>query len=335
MNRFFTRLILSSAVLLAAMQAWAISPADVATTDIRKLVDVKQLKAVKGSKRIAVPGYRVIFTTRTKVVANAEDWLGGVGGGRSSGARASMEVLLGNVDVPVLQSIADQAYAELLEQLKATGMEVVSPDAVRSSAAFAKMKLAASSADKPYLKNSRDRKTSYVVISPSAIPLWFTNWDGDISDQGMSQTNMRALWEMAKELDATLVYPIMHVDFATVGSQGGKFARRASVSAKAAVYVNPAYTLFYVANNKGGGSFARITDGIGVEGDPGEFVTADQSSNEAFVGSMQKIGIDFGPARSRKNMVLQANRENFQSLALEALTGSNTALRRGLEEAAK
>jgi hypothetical protein len=50
---------------------------------------------------------------------------------------------------------------------------------------------------------------------------------------------------------------------------------------------------------------------------------------------MQKIGIDFGPVKSRKSMVLQANRENFQSLPLDALRGSNETLRRGLQETAK
>ena len=51
------------------------------------------------------------------------------------------------------------------------------------------MKLTGSAAEKPYTKKSRDAKTRDLVASPSAIPLWFTNWDGDISDQGMSQTN--------------------------------------------------------------------------------------------------------------------------------------------------
>jgi hypothetical protein len=137
---------------------------------------------------------------------------------------------------------------------------------------------------------------------------------------------------MSKELDALVLFPIMHIDFATVSGSGGKFARRASVAAKAAIYANPAYTLFYLANEKGG-AFARITDGIGVEGDPGEFVTADQASNEALIGSMQKIGIDFGPVRSKKNMVLQTNRDNFQSLALEALGGTNEAFRRAIQAA--
>src|SRR4030095_10147249 len=107
-----------------------------------------------------------------KVVARAEDWLGGVGGGRGSGAKASMEVVLGNVDFALLQSIADEAYADLLKDLQATGMEVVSADAVKASAAFQKMRLAASSAEKPYTKKSRDGKTHYLVASPSAIPLW-------------------------------------------------------------------------------------------------------------------------------------------------------------------
>jgi hypothetical protein len=334
-NRLSGRLWLPVLVILSlAFPAFAISPADIATTDIRKLVDVKQLRATKGVKRVAVPGYRVIFTTRSKVVAKAEDWLGGVGGGRSSGAKATMEVVLGNVDFATLQKITDAAYADFIEELKATGMEVVTPEAITASPSFAKLKMTGSTAEKPYTKRSRDAKTHYLVVSPSSIPLWFTNWDGDISDQGMNQTNTRAILSMAKELDAILLFPIMHVDFASLGGSGGKFARRASVNAKAAIYVNPAYTLFYISNDKGF-AFARVTDGIGVEGDPGEFVTADQSSNGAFIEGMQKIGIDFGPVKSKKNMVLQTNRENFESLAVEALTGTNEAFRRGIEAAQK
>jgi len=320
--------------LTSSLQAYAISPADIATADIRKLVDVKSLKAAKAAKRVAVPGYRVIFTTRSKVTARAEDWLGGVGGGRSSGAKASMEVFLGNVDFPMLQTIVDKAYADFLEELKAGGIEVVPMEQIAASPNFQKLKITGSTEAKPYTKTSRDRKSDYLVVSPTAIPLWFTNWDGDVSDQGMNQSNTKAVMALAKELDALLLFPILHVDFASLGGSGGKFARRASVTAKAAIYTNPAYTLFYIGNH-GGFSFARITDGIGVEGDPGEFVTADQSSNEAFIGSMQKIGIDLGPARSKKNMVLQANRENYESLVLEALSGTNEAFRRGLQEARK
>jgi hypothetical protein len=328
------RLVRLLVLLCLSVQAFAIAPSDVATTDIRKLVDVKSIRGAKGAKRVAVPGYRVIFTTRTKVTARAEDWLGGVGGGRSSGAKATMEVVLGNVDFPALQAIADAAYADFIDELKEGGIEVVPLETITASPSFQKMKMTGSTAEKPYTKRSRDRNTDYIVVSPTAIPLWFTNWDGDISDQGMSQTNIRAIMAMAKELDALMVYPIMHVDFATVGGSGGKFARRASVTAKATIYANPAYTLFYIANEKGG-AFARMTDGIGVEGDPGEFVTADDASNAAFIDSMQKIGIDFGPVKSKKNMVLQTNRDNFQSLALEALGGTNVAFRRGLQEAQK
>ncbi|HYC60426.1 MAG TPA: hypothetical protein VEK79_12755 [Thermoanaerobaculia bacterium] len=322
-------------ILLAlSLSAFAIAPDDVATADIRKLVDVKSIRGAKGAKRVVVPGYRVIFTTRSKVVANAEDWLGGVGGGRSSGAKASMEVVLGNVQFADLQAIADAAYADFLDELKAGGIDVVPLETIKSSAAFQKMKMTGSTAEQPYTKRSRDKKTDYIVVSPSAIPLWFSNFDGDISDQGMSQTNIRAVMTMARELDALALFPIMHVDFATLGGSGGKFARRASVTAKAAIYANPAYTLFYIANEKGG-AFARMTDGIGVEGDPGDFVTADHASNAAFIDSMQKIGIDFGPVKSKKNMVLQTNRDNFRSLALDALGGTNEAFRRGLQEAQK
>jgi hypothetical protein len=321
-------------LLSSSLSLFAIAPSDVATTDIRKLVDVKSIRGAKGSKRIVVPGYRVVFTTRSKVTARAEDWLGSVGGGSSSGAKASMEVVLGNVDFALLQSITDKAHAAFLEDLKASGFDVVTTEQLTASPAFQKMKMAGSTADKPYTRKSPDKNTTYLVASPSSIPLWFTNGDGPVSDQGMSQTNFKAIYEMTREFDALAVFPIMHVDFASLGSSGGKFARRASVNAKAAIFVNPAYTLFFIANPKGG-AFARITDGIGVEGDPGEFVTADQASNEAFIGSMQKIGIDFGPVRSKKNMVLQTNPANFDSLASEALAGANVAFRRALQEASK
>ena len=68
-------------------------------------------------------------------MARAEDWLGVVG---SSGAKASMEVVLGHVDFPVLQTIADEAYADLLDEFQATGMEVVPVDRARCPQRFRK-----------------------------------------------------------------------------------------------------------------------------------------------------------------------------------------------------
>lgn len=333
-RRFYSRVLFILTSLVLSLHVFAIAPADVATTDIRKLVDVKSLKGARGVKRVVVPGYRVIFTTSSKVTARAEDWLGGVGGGRSSGAKSTMEVVLGNVEFPLLQSIVDDAYADFVADLQEGGLEVVPVATIQASPNYQKIKFTSSTAEKPYTKASRDRKTQYAVVAPTALPLWFTNWDGDISDQGMSQNNIKAIMSMSKELDALVLFPIMHVDFASLGASGGKFARRASVTAKAAIYSNPAYTLFYIANDKGA-AFSRITDGIGVEGDPGEFVAADHASNAAFIKSMQHIGIDFGPVKSRKNMVLQTNPDNFKSLAVEALTGTNEAFRRGIIAAQK
>src|SRR5688500_15548264 len=152
-------------LLSLSLSAFAISPADVATTDIRKLVDVKSIRGAKGSKRVAVPGYRVIFTTRSKVVARAEDWLGGVGGGSSSGAKATMEVVLGNVEVQTLQAIADAAYADFIDELKAGGIEVVPLETITAAPSYQKLKITGSTADKPYTKESRDAKTHYVVVS--------------------------------------------------------------------------------------------------------------------------------------------------------------------------
>lgn len=88
----------------------------------------------------------------------------------------------------------------------AGGVEVVPLETVVASPSFQTLKMTGSTAAKPYVKKSRDAKTSYVAASPSSIPLWFTNFDGDISDQGMGQTNIRALLSMARELDALMLF---------------------------------------------------------------------------------------------------------------------------------
>ncbi|HEY0140476.1 MAG TPA: hypothetical protein VGF48_06240 [Thermoanaerobaculia bacterium] len=323
------------AVSLLAPQLHAISAKEAATTEVKKLVqDMKPFKGVKAAQRVAIPTYRVLFVTRNKVTARAEDWLGGVGGGSSSGAKASMEVMLGNMDYAALQAIVDAAYADFVAQIKATGVEVVPFETVKASAAYQTLKINGGNAAKPYTKVLPGGQTHVVILSPTEIPLWFTNWDGGITDQGMSQANIKALGNLSKELNAALLYPTMMVDFAALSGSGGKFARRAEVGAQKAVFIHPVGTLFWTQDHRGA-AFSRITDGIGAEGDPGAFISGGESNNSGLVKGLQDIGIDIGPAKSKKNLVLEANPAEFSKMALEALGAVNDLYKRALVEAKK
>ncbi|HYP04894.1 MAG TPA: hypothetical protein VER03_01560 [Bryobacteraceae bacterium] len=100
------------ALALAAVSerpAYAIDVQEISSDKVKDLIDLKALKSLKSVQKVAIPGFRVAFVTRNKVTARSEDWLGGMGGGRSSGSKASMEVMLGNVDYALMQSIVDEA----------------------------------------------------------------------------------------------------------------------------------------------------------------------------------------------------------------------------------
>jgi hypothetical protein len=107
-----------------------------------------------------------------------------------------------------------------------------------------------------------------------------------------------------------------------------------SPAAKAGVYVTPVGTLFWTGNH-GGFQFSRINDGIGAEGEPGPFITTEEASNSAWIGSMLDLGINLGPAKSKKNLVLEADPESFSTLAIEALTGANELYKQALTAARK
>ncbi|HYP04893.1 MAG TPA: hypothetical protein VER03_01555 [Bryobacteraceae bacterium] len=215
-------------------------------------------------------------------------------------------------------------------------MEIVPAETVKATETFKSLTLAASSAETPYTKKMPGGAMHVVVLAPSDLPLWFTNWDGGITDQGtFKQGNTKAVLKMAQELDAAVVYPTLLLDFSALSSSGNsKFKRKASVAATASVYVSPWGTLYWAGNPKGL-AFAKINDGLGADGAPGKFVTNEEASNAGVVSSLLKMGIEIGPAKSKKDLVLQADPVAYKELALEALAGASELYKLALAEARK
>jgi len=192
----------------------------------------KTVTAFAKSNRVAVAGFRVVFVTHNE--ARAFVRASYMPGRETGSARAKMEVDLRGVDDATLQAITDKAYALFIDQLKAAGREIVTPDA--GGYASFKTNPAPMDVATGLLKGK--------AFSPTGMPLWFQTGDA-WGDAGLSQKNMRAFNELSKSANAPVtIAPLIVIDFAHMQSSGnrsGLIARRAEVGAALAMSI-PTFT---------------------------------------------------------------------------------------------
>jgi hypothetical protein len=189
----------------------------------------KTVTAFAKSNRVAVSGFRVVFVTHNEARAfSGATYL--PGGVETGSARAKMEVDLRGVDDATMQAITDDAYKLFLEQLKAAGREVVTPEA----ASYAEFKVVPTpqAVDVGLLKGK--------AFSPTGMPLWWQVGDA-WGDAGLSQKNMRAFNKQSEALKAPVtIAPMIVIDFAHMQSSGnrsGLIQRRAEVGAALAMSI--------------------------------------------------------------------------------------------------
>jgi len=195
----------------------------------------KTVTAFAKSNRVAIAGFRVVFVTHNEARAFVR---ASYMPGRDTGsASAKMEVDLRGVDDATMQAITDRAYALFVEQLKAAGREVVTPDQMKESFAAFKVSAAVPQEVKTGLLKGK-------AFSPTGMPLWFQVGDA-WGDAGLGQKNMRAFNELSKNANAPItIAPLIVVDFAHMQSSGNKsglMARRAEVGASLAMSI-PTFT---------------------------------------------------------------------------------------------
>lgn len=193
----------------------------------------KTVTAFAKSNRVAVAGFRVVFVTHNEARAFVR---ASYMPGRDTGsASAKMEVDLQGVDDATLQAITDRAYRLFLDQLRAAGREVITPD----QAAYAGFK---TTPEVP-----QETKAGYLkgrAFSPTGMPLWWQVGD-PWGDAGLGQKNMRAFNQLSEKLEAVIaIAPAIVIDFAHMESSGnrsGLMARRAEVGASLAMSI-PTFT---------------------------------------------------------------------------------------------
>jgi len=194
----------------------------------------KTVTAFAKSNRVAIAGFRVVFVTHNEARAMVR---ASYMPGRDTGAaHAKMEVDLQGVDDTTMQAITDRAYQTFVDQLKAAGREVITPD----PASYAAFKVAPTVPQEVNAGLLRGK-----AFSPSGTPLWWQVGDS-WGDAGLSQKNMRAFNEQSKSLEAPIsIAPMIVVDFAHMQSSGnhsGLVARRAEVGAALAMSIPTFYT---------------------------------------------------------------------------------------------
>lgn len=299
----------------------AVPTTEATTVNPGKVIDMAVVKnQFKKNSRVAIAGFQISFVTHNKATAHAMNALG------SGTAKASIETFLGNVDEALMKQIANEAYVTFVQKLKEAGIEVVPWETVKASKAYAQLELHPQ--QKAYTVNFQG--ATYAVIPAADFPLWFNNFDGLAGGKG-GRKNHVVMNDLGRELNALVIQPSLAVDFAYLDTSGGKFAKRASVEAQNGMLIVPAASVFW-AGQGGGLSYAKFVDGFWAEGATGTWTKAGASNNAALVKGLAGLGIDIGPASSKKAIVLDADPVVFKQKTLELLAAAAEVYKRGIQE---
>ncbi len=158
----FTALLLAGA---AAPVSAADAPTPVAVDGSFSAADVAAKgftiadnKALKGISRVAVPVFVVDFVTADNVRTQTS------GFGSAGRASSSLYYKLLGVGEPEFQALTDAMYADFLQRLKDSGLEVLDKQAVQAAAAYRKL---ADGGEKAPVKSSTN-----TVLTPPGMPIY-------------------------------------------------------------------------------------------------------------------------------------------------------------------
>jgi hypothetical protein len=242
--RLLTRALVVAALALGSLAAFADEPQTITLPDLNPsewfdgkmggTFGAKTVTAFAKSNRVAVSGFRVVFVMHNEARATVRaSYL--PGGVERGAAHAKMEVDLKGVDDATLQAITDKAYKLFLDQLKATGREVITPE----PSSYAEFKV-----NTPVPQEVKAGLLRGKAFSPTGTPLWWQVGDS-WGDAGIGQKNMRAFNKQSESLQGPVtIAPLIVVDFAHMQSSGNKsglIRRRAEVGASLAMSI-PTFT---------------------------------------------------------------------------------------------
>lgn len=322
--RLFAALTLLAASLPAVLPA-----ADKPAAAIHAPIDSKDFKVLARTPNISVAGYRVVFVVRNGIAAS----------GDANNVTAETLVSLAGVDGTHLQAIADQAYADLLVQLAATGRPVVDLATMKAGKGFPKLETTATSAEKPYAKKPFADSRTFAVFTPAALPLWWGHFDVPLGDKGAgSLGNWRALNQLSVETKSVVLVPKLVIDFAALKGTGHSNLRgNAATEAKAALRILDHETCLRAFHAKialaGEGGVGHLKQAQPLAESTGRFVTLKEWGNQddvrfANLLASNSSNPNLGPtlSYSKKDLAYIVDPEAFVAAVLEGAKQYNAMI---------
>ncbi len=278
------------------------------------------------SKRVIVAGFRVIFLEGNAVSAQVRASY--LPGRDTSGAKASLSLKLVGVDDATLQAITDQAYKTFIEQLKASGREVV------TAADLPDFNAKMETVQTPYRAEVGAQKG--VAFAPTGTPMWWTYADPGWTNQGpFKQANYRALAPLSTEKQGIVIAPMIVVDFARLSSSGnrsGLTSNSAEVGSALEMGVRGFHTpMLLVDGSQREEGAVSLTAGFNTNQAFGTITEVAQEDNKGakgvadMLGGLMGLANAGGAARSKSEQEAKTDNTQYSAaatLVLNQATGS-------------
>lgn len=182
---------------------------------------------LKERAHIAIPAYEITFITQQQATAVA-----------SMEARTRLNTVLANVDQATMKKLTNEAYADLVEQLKAAGFGVLPSEQAVAMAAGVK----------PVVGNQESKEVGAGITIKKSLKKGYASFGADAAPMleafhnptsPVGGPNMLAalgasgkIGKAAKAADATAIIPALTIDYIDMeASTGSDFLGRAKASA--------------------------------------------------------------------------------------------------------
>ena len=302
------------------------------------------LKALVGkTNKVVIAGYRVAFVGRTGVSASGSGSRStsyGVGWKMTTitaGKTKTLDLVLRNVNVPMMQAMTDRLYADFIEQLKASGLQVLPREALERSSHYGNVQpFKPKDADVYTVKHFSDPR-HYTVLTPTGVPMVFLAGE-TFGDRGlMDLGQMKGLMFSAMDAGAAALLVQVVVDFAETSSSGhSRWVNMAEVDARPAISLAPARSTYITALHSSNtimgewGTWA-VDKTVSIPGDYGAVkVIADPNDFNELSKSLFRasvlLGADRGSVTYEELRLYEADPARYTELALRAGVGANRAL---------
>lgn len=347
-NKFLLNGLVGVVALWTLMAIPSVHAEDAAVTIEPGQFDKAAFKLLKKAEPICVAGFRVAFIVSDKATAQASSALANVGNSTGTGVKtitqgktSSVTVDLAGVSEALMVRIADQAYEKFMTGLAATGRPIIPAETIKASEGFKKLKLVEVTPGKPYTKQPKlSDARKFVVVSPSALPLWFTHFDAPyLGDQGpASLGNWRALNKLSADTKAVVIVPQITIDFAKLKSSGRTLlGSSAEVEAEAEMAIEAIMTSLQTYHAKialaGDLATSPLQKAVAIPGAYGEMRSLSDSNDAALQNSVTLLTGFQGTQHFKSHKAVVADPAKFEALALVGIEAVNKAFLAAVQQA--